>query len=333
MKSVHNVTKRMQVLDFKTASKKMTTSLSRLICTAASLLILAGTFPAHSAPKKVSPDDDIRESSYSWITDSLKTIELVNVSVKDSNHAVATVRIGFNNPKGAFEISQVSAVFAVDGRQCFNASTANIIAVEKKCNKTYLADVDIVIPDSTNFFNILNVLKVRYSPRMTLDTSFKVALRGGVGIKLHKLFQMDEIFKADALEANFLGTQFSIYPLPGKFSVEAFDILYIDEIGTDGFLALIEMKMVAPAVMKASPELGFVGTIKYSGKEAFCFESVYKLDIKSGERVYYIPIKGRMLGGFNPCEMLNMLKNPCRESLSIVFEKPRIADGKEVLFF
>ena len=311
----------------------MKTLATRLIFTAVSLLMLSSAFPAFSASKKDSQDDDIRESSYSWITDSLKTIELVNVSVKDSKHAVATVRIGFNNPKGAFEISQVCADFAVDGRQCFSASTVNIIAVEKKCDKTYLADVDITIPDSTNFFNILNVLKVRYSPRMTLDTSFKVALRGGMGIRLHKVFQLDEIFKADALEASFLGTQFGIYPLPGKFSVEAFDILYIDEIGTDGFLALIEMKMVAPAVMKASPEIGFAGTIKFSGKDAFSFESVYKLDIKSGERVYYIPIRGRMLGGFNPCEMLNLLKNPCRESLSIVFEKPRIADGKEVVFF
>lgn len=289
------------------------------ICAAAALLNVTAAFGAHN--------------SENWIVDSLKTVELVNVQVKDSLNAIATVRIGFNNPKGAFEISGINAGLSIDGKECFRVSCDNIIAIEKQCDKTYLADMNISLAEGGNPFRILNILKLRYKPHINLNLSLKVALRGGLGVNLRRSISLDDILRVDTLEAGFLDSPFSISPLPGRFSVRSFDMLYLDEIGPDAFLALLEVGLDSPSVMKASPELGFAGRLKFSGRDAIRFDSVYKLDIKSGHRTYYIQITGKRLDGFNPFELLNLMKNPCRETLSVIFEKPRIADGREVSLF
>lgn len=289
----------------------------KTILTAVLVLISTG---ALCAPKE----------NFSWIADSLKGLELLNVTVKDSLNAVATVRLEFSNPIGAFEISDVNADFLIDDMACFKASTVNIIPIEKKCRKTYLSDVNISIPEGSNVFHILNVLKQRYRPEMNLDASIKVAMRGGLGVNVRKNIDLDGIFHADSLCAQFLGKDFSISPVPGQFSISSFDVLYMDEEGTDSFLALLEIGLKAPSVMKVTPEIGLAGKIMFSGKDAFYIESVYKLDIKSGERMYYIPIKGKVLDGFNPCTLLNLLKSGDSGNLSMILYQPKIAGNREI---
>lgn len=266
------------------------------------------------------------KNSFSWIADSLKTIELVNVSATDASHATATVRIGFSNPGVGFEISDVSADFLVDGKKCFNASTVNIIAIEKKCDKTYLADIGISIPQGANPLGILNVLKRRYPAQMELDCSFKVAMRGGMGITLSQKINLNELVNIEPFSI-------SAATFAGKFSVDSFDILYIDEDKADACLALLELKMTAPAVAKGIPEFSFGGKLKFCGADALRVEAVYDIDVKSGTRMYYLPFRCQLLGGFNPCLLLNMLKPSGNERLSIVFEKPWFVKGKEFTLF
>jgi len=266
------------------------------------------------------------KNNFSWIADSLKTIELVNVSATDATHATATVRIGFSNPGTGFEISNVSADFLVDGQKCFNASTVNIIAVEKKCDKTYLADINISIPEGANPLSILNVLRRRYKAQLSLDCSFKVSLRGGVGITLHQEIDLNELVNIEPFSV-------SASTFAGKFSFDGFDILYIDEMGTDSCLALLEMKLTAPAVAKGIPEFSFGGKLKFCGTEAIRLSALYDIDIKDGNRMYYIPFSCSLLNGFNPCLLLNMLKPSGNETLSIVFERPRFVKGVEVTMF
>lgn len=286
-----------------------------------SAILALGSFSnAYSAPKE----------NFSWIADSLKSLELLNLTVKDSLNAVATVRIGFSNPIGAFEISDVNASCLIDGAECFRAATVNIMAIEKKCDKTYLTDVNLSMPEGSNVFRILNILKQRYKPQMNLDASIKVAMRGGMGITVRRNIDMDGIFHTDSLCAQILGKSFSISHVPGEFSVRSFDVLYMDEIGTDGFHALLEIGLQAPSLMKVTPEIGLAGKIIFSGKDAFYIESVYKLDIKAGERMYYIPIKGKVLDGFNPCTLLKLLKSEDNGNLSIILSQPKIVGNREI---
>lgn len=271
--------------------------------------------------------------SFSWVADSLKTVELLNITVKDQRNAIATVRIGFSNPTMAFEISNVNADLIIDGRTCCSVATRNIIAVEKKSDKTYLTDVDIVIPEDANIFSILNVLKSRYKASFSLSASMKVAMRGGLGATFRTDIPLDGILKSEVLITHLLEKPFSISPLPGQFSVKSFDILYIDELGSDGFQALLEIGIDSPSLMKISPEIGIAGMMKLSGAEAFDIESVYRLDIKSGYRMYYIPVRGKLAEGFNPCALLNLLKSGSRETLSIVLRQPKIVGEKEITIF
>ncbi|MCQ2153823.1 MAG: hypothetical protein MJY44_04570 [Bacteroidales bacterium] len=272
-------------------------------------------------------------SSYSWVADSLRSLELLNVTVRDPHHAVATVRIGFNNPGGAFEISEVKAGCLVDGVEIFRASTLNLIAVGKKCDATYLTDVEIVIPEESNFFNILNVLKIRYRARLELDASIRIGLRGGLGARISRRIPLEGIFAPERLATSFIGRGFSLVAGAGTFKINHFDVLYVDEAGPDGFRALLEIGLEAPPLMKVVPEMGIGGMMRLSGHDAFLIESENKLDIKSGDRMYYVPVRGRMAEGFNPCLLLNLLKSDSDETLSIVFSKPAIASGVQALLF
>ena len=252
-------------------------------------------------------------AAYAWVADSLKNFTVLDVRETGPRSAKMGVRLDFNNPMSlAFELSQLHAHLLVDGQPCFEITSPGTLIISRKARETYLTEVQVALAEGANVFSVLNVLRSRNRPELTLDFSARVALRGGaLGAVIHKTMSLDDYLETERLKAVLAGLSFE-YKMLGMTlggTLHGFDLVFLDLDGQNDASALLEMDLECTNMAQLLPEMHLDASVKVDDRQAFDFASKYDLDIKPGRRQYYIPVTLRQSAEFNPCLLLNLLRD------------------------
>ena len=240
----------------------------------------------------------------------VESFELVSVTPTGADSGDALVRVGLDNPISAFELFDASATLKVGDVSCATIATDQLV-VSGKCSRTYLVPVRISIPDGANLFELLNVLKSENVPLLSMDVSGKVALRGGMGVNVNRNISLSDKMDLGQYVSALAGKSFK------DFTVTDFELCSVKTIGNDRCEVVFKLGVSNPYI---SLELSSMsGVLKLDGVNGL---EIYDRDltvVPKGESAHYLSFDGKISDGFNPCILLNILKETGAPSLSADF--------------
>lgn len=238
----------------------------------------------------------------------LKSFELVSVTPEGADAANALVRLTLFNPTSSFEISGAKATLMIGDSPAATISADQLI-VSGKTEKEYMIPVKVQIPRESNIFSLLTLLKPKDVPALSLSVSGKVAMRGGVGVNLNnKIIPLDGIMDVGSFTSSIAGAGFK------DITVNSFEVCMVEPVGTDSVEILVKLSINNPRVGFEVSALS--GTLKFDRKDGIAVSSDDLIVVRKGEKNYYIALQGRFAEGFNPCSILNLLKETGRPELS-----------------
>lgn len=243
---------------------------------------------------------------------SLTDFEIVSVtpSSSDSSSAQALLKVGLSNPIVGFELTGLTGLLKVDGKPCVRISADQLI-VFGKSERTYMIPASVTVPDGANIFDILNVLKTRNSPRVSVGVSGKVALRGGAGFTVHRDISLDSFIDAKSLTSGVSGINLK------KLIINGINIVSVESEGVDRCRVLFDVNLSNPYVKIEISDIRAL--LKMDSIPAVDLISAGTTVIEKGDNVYFFSLEGSLSGGFNPCSLLKLLQASGAPSLTADF--------------
>lgn len=243
---------------------------------------------------------------------SLTDFEIVSVtpSSSDSSSAQALLKVGLSNPIVGFELTGLTGLLKVDGKPCVRISADQLI-VFGKSERTYMIPASVTVPDGANIFDILNVLKTRNSPRVSVGVSGKVALRGGAGFTVHRDISLDSFIDAKSLTSGVSGINLK------KLIINGINVVSVEPEGTDKCRVLFDVNLSNPYVKIEISDIEAL--LKMDSIPGIDLRSAGTTVIEKGDNVYFFSLEGSLSGGFNPCSLLKLLQASGAPSLTADF--------------
>lgn len=243
---------------------------------------------------------------------SVTDFEIVSVtpSSSDSSSAQALLKVGLSNPIVGFELTNLTGLLKVDGRPCVRISADQLI-VFGKSERIYMIPASVTVPEGANIFDILNVLKTRNTPRITVGVSGKVALRGGAGINVHKDIELDSFIDAKSLISGVSGFNLK------KLIINGINVVSVEPGGTDKCRVLFDVNLSNPYVKIEVSDVRAL--LKIDSIPGIDLISAGTAVIEKGDNVYFLSLEGSLSEGFNPCSLLKLIQSSGAPSLTADF--------------
>lgn len=239
---------------------------------------------------------------------SLSSFEFVSLAPKGERSGEALIKLGLNNPIQAFELTDINGILKIGDTACVSIHTDQLM-ISGKCDKVYSVPFTVSIPEGANLFELLKVLKTNGVPEISIDFSARPALRGGIGVKIKGNYNLSEKMQMGGFVSSVIGKSFK------DLKVTDFELCEVNTANSvDSCQVLMKFGLVNPYIPF---ELSSVsGKLQLNGIPGINITDKDLTVVKKGEGIYYLTFDGELASGFNPCLLLNLLKQSGQPSLT-----------------